>query len=935
MNAERFRHIEELFHRAKALEAADRASFLDRECPGDLALRAEVESLLAHSGEQTEQIEVAPDGGFRAVMIDRDGDSTAMVDRGPPTERPGTQIGNYKILQEIGEGGFGVVYMAEQQRPVQRKVALKIIKLGMDTKQVIARFEAERQALAMMDHPNIARVLEAGATETGRPFFVMELVKGIPITDYCDQNRLSTRRRLELFIQVCGAVQHAHQKGIIHRDLKPSNVLVTLHDDVAVPKVIDFGIAKATGHRLTDKTLFTEFRQFIGTPEYMSPDQAEISALDVDTRTDIYSLGVMLYELLTGTTPFDGRTLRSKGHGEIQRIIREVDPPKPSTRVETLAPSGDGTDIARRRQVEPGALSRLMRGDLDWIVMKAMEKDRTRRFQSAGELAADVRRHLNNEPIVAGPPSLAYKLRKFVQRNRVGVVAGLLIAGALIIGLTLAAIGFVEARQEARRSQRIAEFLQDLYVITNPLQTLGQEPDVEGLTITARDVFGDDHATVAAVLNGRAMQLQSAGQLAAAEDMYRESLRIWRRQYGGDNINVASTLSSLGVLRMLKGDNAGAERDLREALRIMRTLPGGESVALCESLAVLAQVLAMDGRFDEAESMFREAIRIRVTHAPHQKLQLALNYHSLANILSMAGRMEDLKELAPTTINAWREAMPADSMLLARVLTEYGAIYLRDDELAEAEPILREAAEIFSASDETAAQYREIVLDLLYRILQRRETPGDEFVRSRLEFAEYARDAAGPDQRVLGAVLTQIINDLKGEEALEAALPLAWEVLDLARQVEDGQRVPDALRELGNVAWHIVRRPGRAEALYREALRAIEVCVEETPDSPAFTNTLGVAQYRLGRYEEALETLARSDALYSALPEGAMPADVAFIAMAHHRLGHADKAQAAMTRLRTIMAAPEKAELEENRWFLAEAEALLDEAPEEDRDNKS
>jgi tetratricopeptide (TPR) repeat protein len=582
-----------------------------------------------------------------------------------------------------------------------------------------------------------------------------------------------------------------------------------------------------------------------------------------------------------------------------------------------------GTDIARRRQVEPGALSRLMRGDLDWIVMKAMEKDRTRRFQSASELAADLRRHLNNEPIMAGPPSVSYKLRKFIQRNRVGVVAGLLIAGALIIGLTLAAIGLVEARQEARRSQRIAGFLQDLFVITNPLQTLGQEPDVEGLMNTAQEVFGDDHATVAAVLSGRAMQLQSAGQLAAAEDMYNESLRIWRRQYGGDNINVASTLSSLGVLRMLKGDNAGAERDLREALRIMRNLPGGESVALCESLSVLGQVLTMDGRFDEAEAMFREAIRIREAQAPHQKLQLALNYHSLANILSMAGRMEDLKELAPITVSAWREALPANSMLLARVLTEYGALYFRDDQFQEAEPILREAAEIFRVSDEIAPQHREIVLKLLYAILQRNEMSGDEFVRRRLEFAEYARDATGPDQRILGAVLAEIIADLKNEDHLEPALPLAWEVLDLARSVEDGQRVPDALRELGNVAWYIVRRPGRSEGLYQEALRAIEVCVEELPDSAPFTNTLGVALYRLGQYEEALDTLARSDALYSALPEGAMPADVAFIAMADHRLGHAEEAQAALARLRRIMAEPEKAELEENRWFLAEAEALL------------
>ncbi|MHC4092587.1 MAG: serine/threonine protein kinase, partial [Planctomycetota bacterium] len=372
MTTDRFREIEEVFHKARALEPADRASFLDGACGDNLDLRTEVESLLAHSNGGTARLKLRPE---------QDTQHTKIVDRGPLSEGPGTRIGPYKILQQIGEGGFGVVYMAEQREPVQRRVGLKIIKLGMDTKQVIARFEAERQALAMMDHPNIARVLDAGATQTGRPYFVMELVKGVRITEYCDHNKLSTKDRLDLFLGICNAVQHAHQKGIIHRDIKPSNVLVTLHDTRAVPKVIDFGIAKATSRQLTEKTLFTEFRYFIGTPEYMSPDQAEISGLDVDTRTDIYSLGVLLYQLLTGTTPFDAKTRRTAGYGEIQRIIREVEPPKPSTRIGALS-GNQGTDIARHRRTEPGALSRLLRGELDWVVMKAMEKDRTRRYQT-------------------------------------------------------------------------------------------------------------------------------------------------------------------------------------------------------------------------------------------------------------------------------------------------------------------------------------------------------------------------------------------------------------------------------------------------------------------------------------------------------------------------------------------------------------------------
>ncbi|MHC5022445.1 MAG: serine/threonine-protein kinase, partial [Planctomycetota bacterium] len=351
--------VAEILQRALELEGAARSAFLEGACTGDPALRSEIESMLDAHGEA---------GAYM-------GAPTAECVPAPaaprPGEGPGSRIGRYKILQEIGEGGFGVVYMAQQLEPVKRKVALKVIKLGMDSKQVIGRFEAERQALAMMDHPNIAKVLDAGATDTGRPYFVMELVKGIPITEYCDSNGLSARQRLELFVLVCSAVQHAHQKGIIHRDIKPSNVMVTLHDGTPVPKVIDFGIAKATNQELTQKTVFTEFRQFLGTPEYMSPEQAEMSGLDVDTRTDIYALGVLLYELLTGSTPFEPQSLQSAAYGEIQRIIREVEPPKPSTRVSTMGEQL--ATVAKRRDTEPAALRRLIRGDLDWIVMRAIE----------------------------------------------------------------------------------------------------------------------------------------------------------------------------------------------------------------------------------------------------------------------------------------------------------------------------------------------------------------------------------------------------------------------------------------------------------------------------------------------------------------------------------------------------------------------------------
>jgi serine/threonine protein kinase/WD40 repeat protein len=369
------------------------------------------------------------------------------------TARPGDRFGRYKILEEIGQGGCGVVFVAEQEEPVRRRVALKVIKLGMDTRQVIARFEAERQALAMMDHPNIAKVLDAGATDTGRPFFVMELVRGIKITDYCDQHKLTTTDRLKLFIQVCQAIQHAHQKGIIHRDLKPSNILVTLHDGMPVPKVIDFGIAKATAdQKLTDKTVYTAFEQFIGTPAYMSPEQAEMAGLDIDTRSDIYSLGVLLYELLVGETPFSSEELLGVGLDAMRRVLREKDPARPSTKLSTMT-DADLTAIAQRRQSEPPKLIGSVRGDLDWIVMKCLEKDRTRRYETANGLAMDVLRHLQNEPVIARPPSAAYRLQKAVSRNKLAFGAATAVAAALLAGVAISSWQKLQARRAQRETE--------------------------------------------------------------------------------------------------------------------------------------------------------------------------------------------------------------------------------------------------------------------------------------------------------------------------------------------------------------------------------------------------------------------------------------------------------------------------------------------------
>ncbi len=601
---DRWERVRSAFAAASEADVEQRPTVLDRECGDDPDLRREVESLLRAS----KQSMIGTGEGRRAA-------AGVAAQASPAREGPGTWIGPYRLVRPIGEGGFGTVHLAEQEQPVRRTVALKIIKLGMDTRQVIARFEAERQALAMMDHPHIARVFDAGETETGRPYFVMELVRGEPITAYCDTHRLSVRERLGLFVQVCHAVQHAHHKGVIHRDLKPSNILVAIHDGRPVPKVIDFGIAKATSARLTERTLVTEHRQLIGTPAYMSPEQAEMSGLDIDTRTDIYSLGVLLYELLTGTTPFDTTDLMKAGYGEIQRIIREEEPPRPSTRVSTLGESL--SDVAVRRRTEPRALGALLRGDLDWIVIKTLEKDRTRRYETANALAMDVERHLSAEPVSAAPPSAAYRVRKFVRRHRVGVAAGTAIGAAVVLEVIAAAWGLASVMganaqlraerdakaREAAKAEAVSGFLKDVLASADPAQS--------GKDVSTRQMLDEASDRIARGAFAREPLVEARLQ-ATIGDMYR----------------------ALGVYDQ-------AEHLLNAALATQRPRLGEHSADTIRSMNAIAYLYWRQCRYDEAAALNTRVLeRASAALGPeHHETLLALNLEAvLANVL---GRSAD------------------------------------------------------------------------------------------------------------------------------------------------------------------------------------------------------------------------------------------------------------------------------------------------------
>jgi serine/threonine protein kinase/tetratricopeptide (TPR) repeat protein len=639
---------------AEALEIQDpqeRAAFLDRACAENPGLRRNVESLL--SAYTAGQFLESPAPALAVTVVD------------PITECPGTIIGPYKLLEQIGEGGFGVVFMAEQQQPVRRKVALKVLKPGMDTRQVVARFEAERQALALMDHPHIAHVFDGGETPTGRPYFVMELVKGVPITEFCDQNRLTPRQRLELFLSVCQAVQHAHQKGIIHRDVKPSNVLVVSHDGTPVVKVIDFGVAKALGQELTDKTLFTGFAQMIGTPLYMSPEQAGQSGLDIDTRTDIYALGVLLYELLTGTTPFDKERLRTAGFDEMRRIIREEEPAKPSTRISTLGQAA--ATVSANRQSDPRRLSQLCRGELDWIVMKALEKDRNRRYESASALAADVQRYLHDEPVQACPPTVAYRLRKFVRRNKGVIAVGLAgISVVLLAIIGLAVNNWMVTHEKEEKETALARAVREKERADQNLDKAKQNLDKAKKAVRAylEHTAGNPRLRVADLNDLRKDLLTSA--IPFLEEFVRQEGkdRGLREEHAWAYYQLALVWGEVGKIEKALASYKQAQ-SLYAGLSADYPAEVVYKVQLAEGYNNQGVLLLAENRLDETEKALRRArdIRQKLVAAfpknPAHLSSLGGTLHNLSNLERKRGNLDAVRRLLLQAIEHQQAAVEA------------------------------------------------------------------------------------------------------------------------------------------------------------------------------------------------------------------------------------------------------------------------------------
>jgi serine/threonine protein kinase/tetratricopeptide (TPR) repeat protein len=861
----------EIFDRA--LDIADltqRAAYLDIACADNADMRRRLDDLLAAQDKL---------GNF---LIDPPGKPLATLDHAPVTERPGSWIGPYRLMEQIGEGGFGLVFVAEQHQPVRRKVALKIIKPGMDSAQVIARFEAERQALAMMDHPNIARVLDAGtiASEpptkeprtivsgpeqpltivrgSERPYFVMELVRGIPITEYCDQNQLTPRERLELFVTVCNAMQHAHQKGIIHRDIKPSNVLVTSHDGKPVAKVIDFGVAKALHQPLTERTIYTNFAQMIGTPLYMSPEQAEMSGLDIDTRSDIYSLGVLLYELLTGSTPLEKKRFSRAAYDEIRRMIREEEPPRPSQRLST---SDTLPSLAASRRTEPAKLSRMMRGELDWIVMKALEKDRTRRYESASSFARDIERHLRDEPVEACPPSAGYKLRKFVRRHRVGVMyaAGIVLAAVIaLVGQTINLVQRYEAEAEATRERDRAVQAEEL-----AQARLVQAENAAGAEKKARqqaqsrlkqiekgtDLLGSIFANLdpsAEEKEGKSLRLILAGRLQkAARELDGQAL--------GDPLTVAKLQQMLGRSLVALGETRSAIVLLEKALATRVANRGDDHDDTLASRLDLADAYRWAGKLKLAIPLLERTVKARETKLGDKHKDTLAVCCNLGGTFMEAGKLDLAIPLLERTLKTQEATLGdkhADTLTTRNVLASAYraaakfdlAVTLYQQTLkAQEERVGPEHVESLMARANLALAYEGIgKVDLAIPLLERT-----------LKAAEAKLGEDHPATLAISNNLATAYFDVGKEELSFSLLQRTLR----AHQAKHGEDHPGTAITRNNLGWRYLHaeKPHLAVPHLERALKTQEALLgDDHYDTLTTRNNLAVAFQKVGKMARAL-----------------------------------------------------------------------------------
>ncbi|SPE60945.1 Serine/threonine protein kinase with TPR repeats (fragment) [Verrucomicrobia bacterium] len=805
-----------IFAAALELPADQRAAYLDQACAGDAALRRQVEVLLRDHDDAGNFFDklasVARPTSDEGAMPGLSGTNRVP---GIPCEA-GDRIGRYKLLQQIGEGGCGVVYMAEQEEPVRRQVALKVIKLGMDTKSVIARFEAERQTLALMDHPNIAKVLEAGATETGRPYFVMELVRGIKITDYCDQNNLSTRERLDLFIQVCQAIQHAHQKGIIHRDIKPSNILVADHDGVPVPKIIDFGIAKATtDQRLTDKTLFTAFEQFIGTPAYMSPEQAKLSGLNIDTRSDIYSLGVLLYELLTAKTPFEANRLLEAGLDEIRRIIREEEPVRPSTRLQTLD-AAEQTKVARHRHSEPPKLLGVIRGDLDWIVMKCLEKDRARRYETANGLAMDIQRHLGNEPVLARPPSAAYRLQKAWRRHKGALALTALTAAVLVAATAISAWQAIRGNRQARRalqaeslanqrladSEAISKFLIEVFRSPSPLR--------DGRTITVAETLSNATQKLGTDLTNqpaRWAKLQSAiGESYFGLGLFHEAIPLEEkvRDYylaasGPESLDTLVATRRVANLYAEVGRQDEAIKMLEQVLTLSRKTLGPEHPQTMSAMSVLAGTYDIAGRWNEAVKLREQSLELRrKVNGPENPITIEV-MEDLATSYAELGRLHEAIPLGEQVLALSTKVLGPQSRQTGRCMFTLGASYYAAGRRDEALKLWEQALpleEKVNGPEHPQTLKVMIFLAVAYDDLGRR----DDALKLREQALAINRKINGPEHPDTIAAMQGLATSYDRAGQHDRALKLLQQAVDLSR-TRVGAEHPLTLSMMGSLSF--------------------------------------------------------------------------------------------------------------------------------------